>query len=177
MKNNIIPILENNSNLVVSCLNSNLDEQITNFYRDVGKKFKRIGVVTINRSFSALKERLEQNKIDFSNFYFLDCISAMRMQQIKSDQCTYVSSPYSLTELALDLSFLINKFDLIIIDNINGLLLYNSEVLVLRFLNSLMSKIQINKKKAVYWIIPNGKSSIVSDISLFADKVVVVGKF
>ena len=91
----------------------------------------------------------------------------------QSKQCLYVSSPTALTELALAMGKL-RQTDLIILDNISSLLLYNKDAEVLKFLHGMMTKIRQTKTKAVYSILKESKKEFVADLTLFADAVIEI---
>lgn len=168
----LISTLGKNQNLVLVCKNKTTDELTLELCKNSPKKFKNICVVTVNRPFPILLDKLKENKIDTTNFQFIDCISANYMEQIPSKQCTYISSPRALTELAITLGHMSRDVDLVIIDNISGLSFYNGEVLTLRFLNSLVIKFRKTNTKSIFLIISEANKDTLANLSLFADKIV-----
>lgn len=163
-----------NSSTVLLCKSKNTNEALVDLCKSSSKKFKRICIVSVNKPFTSLIKTLHEKKIDYSNFHFIDCISATFMQQIPSKQCTYISSPKALTELAIAIGGFIEDTDLIIFDNISGLFIHNGELMTLRFLNSIISRLSRTRIRGVYLLVGETKQELVADISLLVDKVVEI---
>ncbi len=170
-ENNLLSQLKKNQNVVLISSSQDHEKTMSELHKAVSKKFKKICMITVNKSFSALIEKFQKQGIDYSNYYFIDCISKKNMIVEQSKQCLYVSSPTALTELALAMGKL-RQADLIILDNISSLLLYNKDAEVLKFLHSMMTKIRQTKTKAVYSILKESKKEFLADIELFADAVI-----
>ncbi len=170
-KTNILNQLKKDQNIVVICNSKKHEKTMIKLHKAVSKKFKKIGMITVNKSFSALIEKFQEQGIDYSNYYFIDCISEKNMIVSQSKQCLYVSSPTALTELSLSVGKL-RQIDLIILDNISSLLLYNKDAEILKFLHGMMTKIRQIKTKAIYSILKESKKEFLADIELFADAVV-----
>lgn len=167
-------ILNKEQTLVLVCKSKASENLLFDLCRDASKKSKNICVITVNQTYSSIIEKFRQKKINSSRFQFVDCISAKYMSQVPSKQCTYISSPRALTEMAIVLSQLAGKTDLMIFDNINSLFLYNGEVLTLRFLNSLAIRLRKTSTKAVCFLMGETKREMLADLSLFADKIIEV---
>jgi hypothetical protein len=119
-------------------------------------------------------KKFKENKVDSSKFYFIDCVSTSFMKQVASKQCTYITSPKALTELAIAVNNLPKDIDLVILDSFSGLAVYNSDILTLRFMNSITSRFRRTSIKSIYMAVGNIKPEMLADITLFADKVVNV---
>lgn len=174
MGDNIISSLEKNYNVLAVCKCLNPEKSVMGSYRSLLKKYKKVCIVTTNRLSSALMDIFRENKIDYSGCFFIDCVSSKMMRAVSTKQVYYLVSPHALTELSLKFSSILDEFDLIIFDNLDGLLLYSSEVFVLRFLNSVTSRIRQKKIRAVYWAMGAGKERLIGDVSFFVDSVVEV---
>ncbi len=171
-KKNILAQLNKNQNVVVICQGSDYTKKITNLYKEVSKKFKKICLVTIRKSSAALINEFEKQHINYSNYYFIDCLSVKSTKE--PEQRLYISSPTALTELALAIQKVRSKHkvDLIILDNISSLLVYNQELMVLKFLHSIMTKIRKTNTKAIYPVLQESKKEFIADLSMFADAVI-----
>jgi hypothetical protein len=170
----ITKALNKDQNLVVLCKTKSSEGVMFDMCKDLSKKFNNVCIVTVNRPFSSLREKLNAENIDYSKFQFVDCISAKYMEQIPSKQCIYISSPRALTEMAITLTQMAKNLEVIIIDNINGLFLYNGEVLTLRFLNSLVIRLRKTNTKILYLLLGETSKDRLADLSLFADKVIEI---
>jgi hypothetical protein len=166
--------IKKNKNTVFLCRDTNPVEFTFDFLKSIPKK-TRVLYVTVNKSYSVLADRLKGEGVDFSKWYFIDCISSsLLMAEKSSKQCLYLSSPKSLVDLAIAIDDHLPKFDLVVFDNITGLLSFNDVVSTLQLLNSLMSKIRSTKTRAVYLLFHDTDKQIMEDLALFADKVEII---
>jgi hypothetical protein len=166
-------ISKNNSSILI-CKTKSSEDVLIDLCKKSLKKFKRICIITINKPYSSLVKKFNEKKVDHNKFHFVDCISATFMQQINSKNCTYISSPKALTELAITINGLIDNTDLIILDNVSGLFIHNGELMTLRFLNSIISNLSRTKVNSVYLLMGDTKKETIANISLFADEVVKI---
>jgi len=171
-KQNLLQKIKENRNTVIISKSLQQAQVAIDLHKVLSKKFKKIGVVMLHKSSSALLEELEKAKVNCSNYCFIDCESKRDAGGIK--ECLHVSSPAALTELALSIEKMKKNYqpNLLILDNISSLLIYNNEALVLKFLHSVMQKVRQTKSRAVYLILEEGKKSFISDLSLFADMII-----
>ncbi len=174
-KNNILNCLKKNQNVVVVSKSLNYEQTMIGLHKAVSKEFKKICMVTLNKPSSALVKKFQEEGIDYSNYYFIDCVPSKEKVR-ESEQYTYVSSPSALTELmlAIDKVKKTHQIDLIILDNLSSLLIYNKDMIVLKFLHSLMTGIRQTNTKVIYSILPKDMKGSMEDISLFADAVIEV---
>ena len=172
-KNNIMGCLSKNQNVVVVSKSLNYEQTMMDMHKAVSKEFKKICMVTLNKPSSALVKKFQEEGIDYSNYCFIDCVPS-KEKVGESKQDTYVSSPSSLTELMLTIDKIkkIHQIDLMILDNISSLLIYNKDVIVLKFLHSLMTRIRQTDTKVIYSILQKDMKGPMEDISLFADAVI-----
>lgn len=164
--------IANNQSIVLICKNKGPEDAVFEICSDLKKSFKKICIVTVNKPFSFWVKKFGEKKIDYSKFYFIDCISASTMEQVPSKQCTYISSPKALTELAIALNSLSKEVDLIILDSFSGLVLHNDPFLTFRFMNSINAKFRRNSLKSLYLVVGETKKEVISDLSLFSDKII-----
>jgi archaellum biogenesis ATPase FlaH len=144
-------------------------------HRTISKEFRKICVVTVHNPFPVLVRKFQEEGINCSNYRFIDCISAKNMAVKDSEQCIYISSPLALTELAIAMEKIrtTHQMDLLILDNISSLLVYNNESAVLRFLHAMMTKLRRANVTTICPILEEeGKrEEFMADLSLFADAV------
>ncbi len=173
-ENNILSNLDKDQNIVLICNSKENEKVMIDLHKAVSKKFKKICMITISKSFSNLIKEFKKQGIDYSNYCFIDCISAENSKVKDSKQCIYVPSPVALTELAISIDKMrkIHRVNLIILDNISSFLIYNKELPILRFLHAMMIKIRKTDIKAIYSILQEGRKSFIADLTLFADAVI-----
>ena len=173
-ENKILPQLDNTQSIVVVCKGRDYAKLMIGCYKEISKDFKKICLVALNKPFHDLIKDFQKEGLDCSNYYFVDCLSAKDTRLKESEQCLYVSSPSALTELALAIEKIRKTYqiDLMILDNISSLLIYNEEVTTLRFLHSTMTKLRQTNTKSVYCILQKDMKGPMEDLSLFADAVI-----
>jgi KaiC/GvpD/RAD55 family RecA-like ATPase len=171
---NILPIFKKNNNVVFLCRNTDPINFTIDFLKSLSPK-TRVLYVTVNKSYSALSDKFNKEGINFSNWSFIDCISSsLFMAEKSSKQCLYLTSPQALVDLALAIDEKMKSVDVIVFDNISGLLVYNGSVPTMQLLNSLMSKVRQTKIKAAYLLFHDTNAEVMEDLALFSDKVEII---
>ncbi len=164
-----------NHNVVFLCRKENPLKFTFDLLGSVSKKSTRVLYITVDKSYSILTEKLRRENINFSNWFFIDCLSSSILAaEMPSSQCEYLSSPRALVDLAMAIDGKIGKYDLIVFDNISSLLYYNDYVSVLQLLNSLMARVRKSKNHAAYLLSYDAKKEVMEDLALFADKVEIL---
>jgi len=163
-----------NKNIVFLCRKTNPVNFTIDFLKSLPSK-SRVLYVSVDKSFSILTDKLANEGINYSRWFFIDCISSsLMMTESSSRQCLYLTSPKSLVDLAVAIDDKMNESDVIIFDSVSGLLVYNGNVPSLQLLNTLMSKIRQTNLKAVYLLAHDTNKEVMEDLSLFADKLEIV---
>lgn len=94
--------------------------------------------VTFNKTCSALSEFFKKNGISAKNVKFIDAITRTIKDVESTEDCTYLSSPESLTELAIVLKkHLEFPFKYLIFDSATNLITYADANNVKKFIKSL----------------------------------------
>lgn len=139
----------------------------------LNKNYNKILYVTLNRSCSALISTFDQNKMDYSKFHFIDCVTKNESSSIEN--CTHVPSPNALIELSLAISDVMEsqKPEVMLFDSPSTLLIYNKEDHVTKFVHSLISKLTMWDSKGIFTV-PEESADIlmVKDIEMFVDKTI-----
>lgn len=166
--------LKKNKNVVFLCRNTDPLEFTSELLKTIDKK-SRVLYVSVNKPCSILTELFKKEKIDYSKWFFIDCISSsMLSAEFPSKQCLYLASPSSLVDLAVEINERIESSDLILFDSVSSLLYYNDYVSVLRLLNTLMANIRKSKNKGAYLLSYDVKKEVMEDLALFADELVIL---
>jgi len=134
-----------------------------------------LGYVTLNKTYSAMKDLFEKKGISSEKILYVDAISKTVMNvPDQTDGCYYVSSPAAMTELSMAISKLLNhNFDYIIFDSVTNLLVYEKKEPVIKFMQFLINKIRASKTKAVFYALKMGEQQdIVQQVEMFVDKVI-----
>lgn len=135
----------------------------------------KVCYVTLNKTYNALEETFEENKINLDNVFFIDVISGS-IKDVKQNKkkVYFISSPSSLTELSLAISKTLEKgFDYLIFDSINNLLTYHSLNESERFLSSIINKIKDSGTKAIFSALQiKEQEELINKTSTFVDETV-----
>ena len=136
---------------------------------------KKIGYVTLNKTFDSLKEILLKNKVNVDAITFVDAISkTIKQVPDQTEECYFVSSPGALTELSIVISELIKQnFDYIIFDSLTNLLIYQDEAPVAKFVSHIINRIKETNSKAVFYALRLGEQEeLIQKSEMFVDSVV-----
>ncbi len=142
--------LKNNDLILLKTSSVNLHKQAIALLKQL--KDKKIIYVTCNKTVNSLIEELKKKKIKQKNILFIDLISKTLYKVDDSyEQCLFLNSPSSLTKLSLVLNkLLIKEIDLIIIDSVTNLRIYNKKQSIEKFFMSISNKIKNANKKAIF---------------------------
>jgi len=163
-----------NQNLVLELERGSYKTGLLTLNKEVLSKHKSVCYITLTKPADAVISDLEKEGININRYYFIDCVSKKAGLKTTTAKTTFVSNPTSLTELAIAVTKAIKqkKIDLLFFDSISSLLVYNSELSVVKFLHFLMIAIKGTEAKAVYLIMKSDlKRMVVKEIELFADTI------
>lgn len=154
------------------------DEDYSRRVMDITKDLLKISdhlcYITLNLPYRSLVKNFGERGIDVNKFYFIDAITQTAEMTKNVPNCEYVSSPGALTELSLAISNILElqEFDYLVFDSLSTLLVYESPLIVTKFIHSLMAKIRVIGTKAIFTCLKQDTDSILlKDINMFADKI------
>ena len=139
----------------------------------------KVCYVTLNKTFKALDESLARSGVDTSAFFFIDAIlPTLTGETPKDERCAFVTSPASLTELAIAISSALGKgYGYLVFDSLTNLLVYEGKAPVAKFLSGLVNKIRRSKTKAVFLALAiDQHSELIEEASMFVDRVIDLEK-
>jgi hypothetical protein len=149
--------------------------QLNEITSAVTKTNKNILYVTLNKSYKVLAESFEKKGIDTKKITFIDSVSG-GVQKPKDYKVYFVSSPKALTELSITINETMKQnIDIMVLDSLSTLLVYEDPLTVVKFVHSIVSKIRdVNKKCVMTSLSEDAGKSILKDLSMFVDKVIVL---
>jgi hypothetical protein len=140
---------------------------------------KKICYITLNKTYNALKELLEnENNEILNNMVFIDAITKSFGKAENTDDCFFVSSPQALTELSIVIyEFMKYKFDYIIFDSLTTLLIYQkTEESVIKFIYNMANKIKTIGSKGIFYVLKTEEHKLmIQEASMVIDNVVDLG--
>lgn len=162
----------NKNQVVLLVFKSNTSETLLDLCKNFSKN-NHLGIILSANPARFMLQKLKNAHIDSSKIFFIDCISKERP---KSENIIYISSPAALTELSLAISSLLKSggIDIIILDNLSTLLIYNRDIVLVRFLHDLVGKVRNSGKKLVINTLAKDNQGSLASLPLFCDVVIEV---
>ncbi len=135
---------------------------------------EKICYVTLNKTADALKEDFVKAKIDFKKIIFVDAITkTLKNVPDYTNNVYCINSPGALTELAIAIDKIIDKFDYLIFDSITNLLVYQEKSHVDRCLSDIINKLRNSGKKAIFYALSvKEQQLLIKEVGMFVDNVV-----
>jgi len=132
--------------------------------------------VTTNKPYEHLLNLFKEQKIDFNNVFFIDCISKQISQSKESTKnCIYLESPSNITGLSIALtqaSKLVSREKILLLDSLSTLFIYNNEDVVGKFSNFIINKMRTNNVSSVFFVLESDMNKkIMKTIESFVDEV------
>jgi len=152
-------------------------EKILDITKELSNLTDKICYISLNRPYGTLIQEFKRREIDLKKFYFIDAITQTAETTQPSPNCEFVSSPGALTELSLSISNILDKKEVnyLIFDSLSTLLVYENEMIVTKFIHSLMAKIRVVGCNAVFTCLEQDKGSVlIKDINMFSDRILNV---
>jgi len=139
---------------------------------------KKVGYITLNKTFNALTETFQKKGVDIANFVFVDGISETIKEVSDSKQCFFINSPAALTELSIVISKLLKQgIEYLVFDSFTNLLVYQKRAPVTKFVLNTVAKTRSTKTKAVFFAVSvREQESLIQESSMFVDKVIDLSK-
>lgn len=141
----------------------------------------RCGIyISVTSPYDSLYSMLEKNNVGTEKLFFIDVISASIGEVEETENCLYVHSPNSLTEISITLGALIENAELldrfIVVDSVTTLLVHNEPARVSRFFHFLITKMKRVKMGGVLLSTREETDKrVLNELSLFCDKVIKIG--
>lgn len=150
--------LDNNQAAILLVPNIEYDDVIVDMARQLSGK--KICYVTLNKTYSALKELLKFNNIDINNIIFIDGITKNVKNPADLDDCHFMDSQITVTELSKNLSNLLRQdFDYLVFDSITDLFTYQGKSSVEYFIQTLVNILEERNCRGVFFALKGFRSS------------------
>lgn len=137
-------------------------------------KSRSVCYVSLNRSYSAIIEMMEDNGIKPDNFQFIDCISKTVHKPKPSKNVFFADSPNALVDISVNITEAMNKGSSILVFNsITTLLVYHNAQTATKFILNLITKMKQMNKKALFLYMKDQKSDdLLQTLSQSSDLIV-----
>ena len=148
--------MEKCRNILVTIPNADYDTITTDIISQIYTK--KICYVTLNKTYSALKDFLIRQKIYTVNIAFVDGITKTVINAENRKDCSFVSSPGALDELTNAISRLLQpNFDYLIFDSLSDLLTYGDADEAERFVKTITDCLAENRCKGIFYALSQYK--------------------
>ena len=136
------------STVLVICRAEGMVNNNAKIVKELLEKHEHGVYITVNQPYAMLTKILQNHGIDTSRLFFVDCITkAASGKAERTENCLYLPSPESLTELSLStmevLQALKGQKKFVFIDSLGTFLLYNSAGSLSKFSHFLITKISL----------------------------------
>ena len=101
--------------------------------------------VTLNKPYNTLKSMFEKGGIDTTLIIFIDAVSKTPRQEVKKTKdCLFIGSPEKLSDISVAMDQAVraipSKKKFVFFDSLSTLLIYNSPVVIAKFIHFLAGK-------------------------------------
>jgi KaiC/GvpD/RAD55 family RecA-like ATPase len=140
------------------------------------RKFSGV-YLTISKPYQTLSDMMKKKKIDPKKIFFIDAISKTVGEKEKSGNCKLISNPSALTDLSIQINQSFNSKNpkFLIFDSLSAMIIYNSEIAVVRFTHYMINNLRKNKVMGVIFITKNDiNKKTLSSITMFCDNIIKI---
>jgi len=166
--------ISSNSIILAVTSKGNYNNSLLAIYPELAKSSIKVGYMALTKPFNTILNSIQNIGLDKNKFYFVDAITATVQSPPACDNCVFVSAPNALTDLGLAFSSLYGQHvcDLVFIDTISTLIIYQDIGPVTKFVHNLVTKSRVMNKKLVMLALKEDSESLIKDLNMFVDKVV-----
>lgn len=155
-------------------------EKLLEIVKNAVQEFKgRLLYVSINKPAEKIIDTLRKNGIATGGLLFIDAVSKDIRADVPSNGVVYIDSPQNFGQFNAELSQIIEKerFECIIFDSLSTILLYQPDLAIVKFAHDLIAKLIVAHACGKFTcLIEDMNSTLVKDVSMFADDVIDMGK-
>ena len=124
-------------------------------------------------------ETMKKNDVDSREIFFIDAVSKDIQADISDHGIAYISSPQNFAQFNADLMQILEKEkpECLIFDSLSTILLYQPDLVVVRFVHDLIAKLIVAHACGKFTcLLEDINSTLIKDVSMFADNVIDMGE-
>jgi len=166
--------LKDNQNVVLVISEKTYKFSTLRMNKRIVSNFNSVCYITATEPAASITAIFGKEGVDLKKYHFVDCISKKTSLGAPLEQIRFVPAPTALTTLSIAITEAVEaeKSDLLFLDSISSLLLYNKELTIVKFVHALMNKVRETNAKGIFLILKSDLDKpLVKEIELFADKV------
>ena len=139
--------------------------------------FSRVLYLSLNKPAESIVEILKENNIDTEKFLFVDAVQKDG-KPIEYHNFIFIDSPQNFEKFSGELMDILKKekFGCLIFDSLSTLLIYHDDLAVVKFTHDLIVNIKLSNASGEFTcLLEDINSTLVKDISMFADEIINLG--
>lgn len=178
MPMDIIQEIAKNKFLLILLEEKEYAKKLQEIIKSVEKTRTKICYVCLSKPYRDVMEDISKQKINVSDFFFVDVLSSHYREQEPADNCIFVSSPTNLAAVsdAIRKAVEEKKCSVILFDTISTLLVYQETSSIVKFTHCILTDEKQEHAKKLFIVLKGGtmqgkeNKTLVKDLSMFADK-------
>lgn len=155
-------------------------EKLLEIIKSAVQEFKgKLLYISINKPAEKIIETMKKNNVDSGKIFFIDAVSKDIQADISDHGIAYISSPQNFAQFNADLMQILEKEkpECLIFDSLSTILLYQPDLVIVRFTHDLIAKLIISHECGKFTcLLENLNSTLIKDVSMFADSVIDMGE-
>ena len=155
-------------------------EKLLEIIKSAAQEFKgKLLYISINKPAEKIIETMKKNDVDSREIFFIDAVSKDIQADISDHGIAYISSPQNFAQFNADLMQILEKEkpECLIFDSLSTILLYQPDLVVVRFVHDLIAKLIVAHACGKFTcLLEDINSTLIKDVSMFADIVIDMGE-
>jgi len=155
-------------------------EKLLEIIKSAVQEFKgKLLYISINKPAEKIIETMKKNDVDSREIFFIDAVSKDIQADISDHGIAYISSPQNFAQFNADLMQILEKEkpECLIFDSLSTILLYQPDLVVVRFVHDLIAKLIVAHACGKFTcLLEDINSTLIKDVSMFADNVIDMGE-
>ena len=155
-------------------------EKLLEIIKSAAQEFKgKLLYISINKPAEKIIETMKKNDVDSREIFFIDAVSKDIQADISDHGIAYISSPQNFAQFNADLMQILEKEkpECLIFDSLSTILLYQPDLVVVRFVHDLIAKLIVAHACGKFTcLLEDINSTLIKDVSMFADNVIDMGE-
>jgi archaellum biogenesis ATPase FlaH len=178
MPMDLIQEIANNKFLLIMLEEKEYQKKLQEIIKTVEKTKTKICYVCLSKPYRDVMEDINRQKLNVSDFFFIDVLSSHYKEQEPVGNCIFVSSPTNLAAVRVAIKKAVEekKCSVILFDTISTLLVYQETSSIVKFTHHILTDQEQENTKKLFIVLKGetvpGKENktLVKDLSMFADK-------
>ncbi len=178
MPMDLIQEIAKNKFLIILLEEKEYAKKLQEIMKSAEKTKTKICYVCLSKPYKDVMEDISRQKLNVSDFFFIDVLSSHYTEQEPADNCIFVSAPTNLAAIRIAIRKAVDekKCSVILFDTISTLLVYQETSSIVKFTHCILTDEKQEQTKKLFIMLKGGtvpgkeSKTLVKDLSMFADK-------